>query len=344
GLIRGFNRGAEAMLGYSAAEVVGKHTPLLLYEESSLRQLEERAKGRIGSAAPGFSLLVTEASRGTVEQREVNYRRKDGLLVPVLLSITAVRNQAGEIVSFIGVATDISKQHATTQALLDAKQAAERANRLRSSFFAQMSHEIRTPLNGILGMTDLLLDTQLSAEQRRFASIIGSSGQSLMGLINDVLDLSKLEAGKLVLEDLQFDPVAVLESQTEIFVGRAREKGLVLITEVDPQVGRCLRGDPSRIGQVLLNLVSNAVKFTDAGLVRVCLQRAAGDGRHELLRFVVDDCGPGLSEQALAGLFQPFMQADASTARKYGGTGLGLTICSQLVGLWGGQIAAQNRP
>ncbi len=231
------------------------------------------------------------------------------------------------------------------QAALQANElavAAEDASRLKSEFLATMSHEIRTPMTGIIGMADALLDSSLSDEQREYAGIVHSSAHSLLDLINDILDLSKIEADKLALELIDFVPLDVVESSVEMLAVRARQKNLTLLTFVAPEVEPVLRGDPTRLRQVLLNLAGNAVKFTATGEIAV---RAAVEGRtdtHTSVRFEVSDTGIGLSDAARRRLFEPFSQADGSTTRKYGGTGLGLSISRRLVELMHGTIGVES--
>ncbi len=226
--------------------------------------------------------------------------------------------------------------------LLTARDQAQSASRAKSDFLAVMSHEIRTPLNGVLGVTDLLSRTALDEEQSRLVGLVQTSGEALLTVINDVLDFSKIEAGRMTLEETVFDPRELLLSASELFGPRVRAKGLELHTESDPSLPKAVLGDPSRLRQVLMNLIGNAVKFTERGSVRVRVFRPLAS--EERYRFEIGDTGIGIPVEAQAGLFQPFAQADSSTTRRFGGTGLGLAITRQLVELMGGQIELRSEP
>jgi PAS domain S-box-containing protein len=346
GIITVFNSGAERMLGYTAEEVVGKTTPLIFHLQSEMEQRGRELTEELGYPVQGFAVFGTKAKApdGKPEERLWTYVRKDGSHLLVQLTVSAAHDANGKIIGSVGIGKDYTAVKQYNDQLQQAKERAELADRAKSDFLATMSHEIRTPMNGVIGMTGLLLDTKLDAEQRNLAETIRSSGESLLRLINDILDFSKIEAGEMPLEEIDFDLRGLVEATAKMMAIQAQAKGIALVSNVAPEVPTGLRGDPGRVRQVLMNLLGNAIKFTKNGEVAVRVTAESEAETSVLVRFEVRDTGPGIPLETQARLFKPFVQADSSTSRKYGGTGLGLAICKRLAESMHGAIGVESTP
>jgi PAS domain S-box-containing protein len=323
GTVNSWNPAAELLFGYTAEEAIGRHIDDLVATDSSVRA-EAQAETEQGMGGE----LVHVITKRT---------RKDGTLIDVEIFGAPV-TVGDEAVGLYALYHDIGE-------LQRAREEAEAATEAKSAFLATMSHEIRTPLNAVIGMTGLLLDTELGAEQRHFAEVIRGSGDALLGVINDILDFSKIEAGRLELEATALDLRGCIESALELVTPAAAHKGIDLAYDLDSKAPTGVVGDLTRLRQVLINLLNNAVKFTERGEVVVTVKTEpidAGD-RHRLT-FAVRDTGIGIAEDRRDRLFESFSQVDPSTTRRYGGTGLGLAISNRLVELMGGTMSVQSSP
>jgi hypothetical protein len=277
------------------------------------------------------------AAKGT-QSYEAMVHSCDGEIHDAIYRKAVLTRRDGSVSGLLGVIVDITDRKTAEREVVRAKEAAEAASRAKSDFLANMSHEIRTPMNGVIGMTDLALDTELSAEQREYLSIAKSSAESLLTVINDILDFSKIEAGKLSIEHIAFDLHRLIADVLKPLAMRADEKGIELISAVIDNVPRFVLGDPSRIRQVLVNLVGNAIKFTDTGRITLTTDLMQQQHGRTIIHFAVSDTGIGIARDKHELIFDAFSQEDTSTTRKYGGTGLGLSICRRLVELMGGQM------
>jgi two-component system, sensor histidine kinase and response regulator len=324
-----WNPAAEKLFGYSAPEAIGRSAVLLAPLDCRGDLLRHAHSVRLS---------------GKPENFETRRLRKDGSVIDVAITQSPILDPSGAVVALSVTAQDISDRRRMEADLAQARDAALEGARLKSEFLANMSHEIRTPLNSVIGMTGLLLDTELNAEQREFAHDVRESGDALLSLINNILDYSKISAGKLVLEEVDFELGGAIEGALELLAEPARSKGLELTSSLDPDVPRYLRGDPGRLRQVLVNLLSNAIKFTERGEVGIGVSKLSENPQESTLRFEVRDSGIGIAKEKLHLLFQAFTQVDASTTRHYGGTGLGLSIARELVQAMHGTIAVSSTP
>ncbi len=323
-----FNPAGERLTGYSREQALAMRLQDIVHPEDH---------------AGGMKGLRAALRRQCITTFRCRLRRRTGDFVWVEITARVLR-ETRSITGVLGIVRDISERMRYEQEIMRARDAAEASARAKSAFLANMSHEIRTPMNGVIGMSNLLLDTPLAAEQREFADTIRHSAESLLAVLNDILDFSKIEAGKLALETVDFDVVEVVDSTLELLAARAAAKQLELASFLPVNVPRYLRGDPGRIRQVLLNLLGNAIKFTARGEVVVAAQVLETAGDAVVLRLEVTDTGIGVTPEQQVELFQPFVQADSSTTRRFGGTGLGLAICKQLVELMGGEIGVLSKP
>jgi two-component system sensor histidine kinase/response regulator len=306
---------------------------------------EESEEGRLAGVHPE-DRAVFLAGRGSATAgtatAEYRLRRHDGEYRWIQETRAPRCDEPGVLAGYAGICADVTDQRLAAGELARARDAALESARMKSGFLANMSHEIRTPMNGVLGMLELLLDTELTAEQRDRADTARRSAEALLTIIDDILDFSKVEAGRLELEAIEFDLRGTLDDVTGLLGDRATAKGLEWATLVQPGVPSLVRGDPGRLRQVLVNLAGNAVKFTERGEVVLRARLERQDQSDVMVRFEVTDSGTGIAPEVSARLFQPFTQADSSTTRRYGGTGLGLAICRQLVELMDGEIGVRS--
>lgn len=371
GTVTVFNRSAEALLGYSADEMIGKATPATFHDSDEVVARAEKLSAELGKMIkPNFDVFVAIAEQSNPEPEEWTYVRKDGTRFIAGLTVSRIIDTRGVLLGYVGMAYDLTDQK-KTQALLDenlkeieaANQLAQQQNRelkrradelkesrdsavaatrMKSEFLANMSHEIRTPMNGVIGMTHLLLNTPLSEKQLGYARTVQQSAESLLSILNDILDLSKMEAGKMTLENFPFDLRLMLEDLCDVLAPSAHAKRLELNCVFPPVAPTKVIGDPGRLRQVLTNLMSNAIKFTERGEVSVSVRVLKENQKRVTFRFIVADTGIGIGEDRQDRIFDSFTQADGSTTRRFGGTGLGLTICRQLTELMGGEIGVTS--
>jgi len=327
--IQSGNRKLDEIFGYEPGEQMGRSTRIWFPNDVDFEELGRASDESVGRTGTFF--------------REQSLVRKDGKPFWARFSSRVLvpgHPERGLVV----IVEDITAEREATEALREAKEAAEAATLAKSAFLANMSHEIRTPMNAVLGMSHLALNTDLTPQQRDYLKNIETSGQHLLGIINDILDFSKIEAGKLTVERVPFDLEAALRTVAGFLGGRTSSKGLELLFDIAPDVPRRLIGDPLRLEQVLLNYGTNAAKFTESGEVRISVRVKERSPGGVVLWLGVKDTGIGLTDEQKGLLFQSFQQADMSTTRKYGGTGLGLVICQRLAELMGGEVGVDSTP
>ncbi|HEU5158267.1 MAG TPA: response regulator [Streptosporangiaceae bacterium] len=331
GRVTRWNRRAEEMFGWTREEALGRPVTELIVPERNHAMVE--------------ALLRREDAFMLDTPREFPAVRKDGSEFEIELQLWRLEEDTET--SYNAFITDITERKELQRALVTARDEAVEAANAKSQFLATMSHEIRTPMNGVIGLTDLLLETSLNDTQRRYAGGIQTAGAALLSVINGILDFSKLEAGRITIEETTFDPSRLVDEVTDVFANTAQDRGLELIGSCDVAVPHRLRGDPTRLRQILLNLTSNALKFTRQGEVIVRITRdaeALDDEELVPVRFEVTDTGIGIAPEKRDRPFLPFSQADVSTTREYGGTGLGLAICQRLTDAMGGRIGVESSP
>jgi PAS domain S-box-containing protein len=327
GRITSFNPAGERMTGYTAEQAQQMTLRELIIPDANAQLLLDPG------AHPAERTVTFQGKLHTRDQRDVWIETSSRLVL-----------SAGKPVGLLGIVRDISERKRVEEEMKRARDAAEANTRAKSEFLANMSHEIRTPMNAVIGMSNLLLDTNLDERQRDFAETIRNGAEALLTVLNDILDFSKIEAGRLHIENVEFDLRDVMENTIGLLAPRAADKGLEIALLVPANLPTAVRGDPGRLRQVVLNLAGNAVKFTEHGEVSVRVQLLDTTGTEAIYRFEFVDTGVGISEAAQARLFKPFSQADTSTTRRFGGTGLGLAISKQIVELMGGECGVQSEP
>jgi len=371
GKITVFNRTAEEWLGYSSKEVIGHVTPMIFHDSAEVAQKAEMLSKELGrNITPGFDVLVAKIAKGGFDSNEWIYLTKDRSSIPIMLTVSAMKDPSGQLLGYVGLASDLTDQKKTEATLAtyvaeieaanqlayqqnrelkrradelkESRDSAVAATRMKSEFLANMSHEIRTPMNGVIGMAHLLLNTPLTEKQQGYARTIRESAESLLAILNDILDLSKMEAGKMTLENFPFDLRLMIEDLCDVMAPTAHSRGLELNCEIPQAMTSRVIGDPSRLRQVLTNLLGNAIKFTEKGEVSVQVKVLKDNPKRVTYRLAVKDTGIGIEPERQQKIFESFTQADGTTTRKFGGTGLGLTISKQLSELMGGELGVTS--
>lgn len=343
GIIQVFNKGAEGLLGYTAEEVVNQHTPSIFHvpEEVTARGLALSAE--FSQPIEGFRSLVYKPELGEAETREWHFVRKDGSRFPVILVVTAMRDDRGQLSGYLGIAIDITVRRELESSLRQAKEQADAASAAKSSFLANMSHEIRTPMSAVLGMLQLVLQTDLNIRQHEYVTKAQTAAKSLLGLLNDILDYSKIEANKLQLDLHPFELEALMRDLAVVLAGNQLREEVEVMFDLDVGLPGTLIGDSFRLQQILINLAGNALKFTAQGQVVVSIKQLEKSPDSVSLRIAITDTGIGISGEQLERIFDGFTQAEASTSRRFGGTGLGLVICQRMVKLMGGELRVHSQ-
>src|SRR5688572_4587526 len=345
---------AEQLLGWACPQLLGREHLHVLFEPESLAALARQLGEAYGEPVPADWHALRVLAERKEPPRDIVLKHQRGRSIPALLAVSAIRGDDGELIGLLAVAADLSALKRLEHALRDSETRAREANHAKSAFLASMSHEIRTPMIGVTGMVEILAHTRLDADQRRALNVIQSSAQSLLQIIGDILDFSKIEAGRLELSPAPVQLSKVMHSAVANFSGSASSKGLTLTCSIDERIGAAHHADGLRLRQIISNFLSNAIKFTDQGLVQAALElkrfhrpgTSSNDGPlgSDELCFRITDTGIGISNEAQARLFQPFAQAEGDTTRRFGGTGLGLAICRRLAELMGGEVSMESVP
>ncbi len=344
GMITLFNTGAERMLGYGAEEMIGLRTPAAVHLPEEIEARGRELSAETGEPVEGFRVFVHRPEIDGAEAREWTYVRRDGGHLTVMLVVTPIRREDGAISGYLGVAQDITARKEIEVALLDAKQTAETASKAKGRFLANMSHEIRTPMNAVLGLLTLVQKTDLTSHQSQYVVKAHTAAKTLLGLLNDILDFSKIEAGELHFDEQPFNLEQVLNELSIVLSASTETRDIEMLIDVTPGMPVDLVGDSLRFRQILMNLAGNAMKFTDRGHVIIqveCLERTEDT---VTARISVADTGIGIDSEQIQRIFEAFQQAEASTTRRFGGTGLGLTITRHLIEMMGGRLNVESTP
>jgi two-component system, NarL family, sensor histidine kinase EvgS len=344
GRFTSFNPFAEKLTGYRVEEVSGKRGTDRLFLPEEIARVAAQLTAALDRTVPADGGIIPAMIEQGLPPQEWTLLRKDGGQVPVLLAASAMRDETGKMVGFLGVATDLTQIKQLENKLRASEVAAREANIAKSSFLAAMSHEIRTPMIGVTGMLEVLSHSELDTDQRRTIHVIQQSASSLLQIIGDILDFSKVEAGRMELAPTTLSLARLLQSTAANFTGSASSKGLILTVTVDERIAPAHVADGLRLRQILSNFLSNAIKFTDAGFVEAALEYGGREGNNDQLTFRITDTGIGVTAEQQAKLFQPFSQAEGSTTRRFGGTGLGLVISRRLADMMGGDVSMDSTP
>jgi len=331
GTITFFNEFAQKFFGFDASEIIGKNAigSIVPETESTGRDLKQMVPDILKDPAK-------------YEQHENENISKDGKRVWVSWTNRAIQDQNGDVIEILSIGTDITERKHAERLLQNAKVEADKANIAKSEFLANMSHEIRTPMNGVLGFTDLLLEGDLEEEQNDYAKTIKRSGEALLSLINDILDFSKIEAGEMEMEEIDFDPELLAYDICELISPKVLDKPVEILCHIGEDLPAFVKGDPTRFRQVIINLLGNASKFTKSGEIELSINLEEENGNRLKIHTTIRDTGIGIPEDKLSSIFEVFQQADSSTTRQFGGSGLGLSICKKIANLLGGDVWAES--